>query len=289
MAKESASEGVMSVDDFYFSAVLDEKENAIFPVSDEKYAEELQFQETLMGSVITSQMGNNQEASSPSSLPSPTIQASLPNPTQLDPEPMEAKKEAGESSHCFCEICVERKDSDQMFKKEGCVHSFCSDCITKHVATKIQDSITIVGCPGLDCKVVIDLDDCRSLLPKEVLERWDEALCETLFLGSQRFYCPYKDCSVMLLNDNEEEVIKESECPFCHRLFCAQCYVPWHPGVDCEEFQRMNEDEKGRDDLMFRELANEKKWKKCPHCKYYVERNEGCLHMTCRSVLLSFV
>ncbi|KAL0012733.1 hypothetical protein SO802_007841 [Lithocarpus litseifolius] len=60
------------------------------------------------------------------------------------------------------------------------------------------------------------------------------------------------------------------------------CSVPWHSGVDCEEFQRLNGDEKGRDDLIFRELAKEKKWRRCPLCKYYVERTEGCLHMTCR-------
>ncbi|KAL0012732.1 hypothetical protein SO802_007840 [Lithocarpus litseifolius] len=60
------------------------------------------------------------------------------------------------------------------------------------------------------------------------------------------------------------------------------CSVPWHSVVDCEEFQRLNEDEKDRDDLIFRELAKEKKWMRCPHCKYHVERTDGCLHMTCR-------
>ena len=86
-------------------------------------------------------------------------------------------EEAGESSYSFCEICLERKDSDQMFKTESCVHSFCSDCIGKHVATKIQESITVVTCPGLDCKGVIELDACRAVLPKDVLDRWDETLC----------------------------------------------------------------------------------------------------------------
>ena len=280
MAQESASPKSTCVDDFYSSAVFDEEEAwIIFDVMDEKCAEELQLQEALMGCVIDSRLVNK-EASSSLQLPSsPKIQAVLPT---LEAEPT---KEAGESSHSFCEICVERKDRDEMFKIESCVHSFCSDCIGKHVATKIQESITIVCCPGLDCNGVIELDACRAVLPKDVFERWDKALCEELF-GSQRFYCPYKDCSAMLLNDNEEgEAIRESECPFCHRLFCALCSVPWHSGVDCEEFQRLNEDEKERDDLIFRELAKEKKWRRCPHCKYHVERTDGCLHMTCRSVL----
>ncbi|KAK4587803.1 hypothetical protein RGQ29_018986 [Quercus rubra] len=264
MAQESASPKSTCVDDFYSSAVFDEEEAwIILDVMDEKCAEELQLQEALMGCVIDSLL-INKEASSSLQLPSsPKIQAILPTPEA------EPTKEAGESSHSFCEICVERKDRDEMFKIESCVHSFCSDCIGKHVATKIQESITIVCCPGLDCNGVIELDACRAVLPKDVFERWDNALCEELF--------------AMLLNDNEEgEAIRESECPFCHRLFCALCSVPWHSGVDCEEFQRLNEDEKERDDLIFSELAKEKKWRRCPHCKYHVERTDGCLHMTCR-------
>jgi E3 ubiquitin-protein ligase RNF144 len=282
MAQESASDLTL-VDDFYFSLLFDEEDQGeIFPVSDAKYAEGLQLQEGLMGDLITSQIANNGASSS-----SPTIQASFPAP---NPEPEEATEEAGQSSHCFCDICVERKDNDQMFRNESCVHSFCSDCISKHVATKIQDGITVVSCPGLECKVVLELDDCRSVLPKDVTERWDEVLCRALFGSEMVFYCPFKDCSAMLVNDEEEgEVIRASECPFCHRLFCAQCSVPWHPGVECEEFQSLNESERGRDDLVLRELAHEKKWKRCPNCKYFVDRTEGCLHMTCRSVCFTII
>ncbi|XP_041001417.1 probable E3 ubiquitin-protein ligase RNF217 isoform X2 [Juglans microcarpa x Juglans regia] len=280
MAQESAVGDLMYVDDFFLSILFDvEEENEILPLSDEKYAEELQFQEVLMGSMITSQHANK-GASSSSSFSSPLIQAC--SSTQ-NPEPVEETKEAGESSSCFCEICAERKDSEEMFKNHSCVHSFCSDCISKHVATKIQESITVVSCPELGCETVLTIDACRRVLPKEVQERWDSALCETQVLAFQTFYCPFKDCSAMLLNDNEGgEVIRQSECPSCHRLFCAQCYVAWHPGVECEEYQRLNEDERGRDDLMVRELARERRWMRCPSCKYYVEKTEGCLHITCR-------
>ncbi|XP_065638740.1 putative disease resistance protein RGA3 [Quercus suber] len=150
-----------------------QKDGQLLESIDLEYAEELQFQEVLMGSVITSKLANNEALTLLPLLssPTPTIQAILPTP---EPEPA---KEAGESSYSFCEICVERKDSDQMFKTESCVHLFCSDCIGKHVATKIQESLTVVTCPGLDCKGVIELDACRAVLPKDVLDRWDDALC----------------------------------------------------------------------------------------------------------------
>ncbi|KAL9459982.1 hypothetical protein AB3S75_003225 [Citrus x aurantiifolia] len=272
----------LAVDDLYFSALFDkENQEDFIPVSDEMYAEELQFQEAGMASTISSQMAKSASPSSSlSSPPSLTTQACL-GPQS---EPIEVTVKAGESSLSFCEICCERKEKDQMFKIESCIHSFCSDCISKHVATKIQVGvITRVTCPGLDCKSVLEYDSCKPVLPKEVLELWEEALCQELIDASQRFYCPFKDCSAMLVYENDgETVISESECPFCHRLFCAQCCVPWHPGVNCEEYQRLNVDERSREDLMVRELAKEKKWSRCPHCKYYVERTEGCPHMTCR-------
>ncbi|KAG6725262.1 hypothetical protein I3842_02G024300 [Carya illinoinensis] len=239
MAQESAAGDLMYVDDFFLSMLFDvEEENESLPLSDEKYAEELQFQEVLMGSLISSQNANK----GASSFSLPLIQET--SSTQ-NPEPVEETKEAGQSSSCFCEICADRKDGEEMFKNHSCVHSFCSDCISKHVATKIQESVAVVYCPEVGCEAVLTIDDCRRVLPNEVQERWDKVLCETQILPFQTFYCPFKDCSAVLENDNEGEVIRESECPSCHRLFCAQCYVAWHPGVDCEEYQRLNEDERG--------------------------------------------
>ncbi|CAL5195182.1 unnamed protein product [Lathyrus oleraceus] len=50
------------------------------------------------------------------------------------------------------------------------------------------------------------------------------------------YYCPFKDCSALLVNDGKQDVTS-AECPECHRLFCAQCKVPWHGGIDCDDFQ----------------------------------------------------
>ncbi|KAJ6694863.1 RBR FAMILY RING FINGER AND IBR DOMAIN-CONTAINING [Salix koriyanagi] len=269
------------VDDFYFSALFDEEQGGgggeIFEVSDDMYAEELQFQEVLMGSVIVSQKKNND--------PSSMMIQGTPVLLSISDQPMHTEiiqSGAGESSLSFCEICVERKENGQMFKTESCVHSFCNDCISRHVATKVHDGTIIVTCPGLNCRAVLELDTCRPIMTRTVIDLWEDALCEEVINASQRFYCPFKDCSALLINDNEGEPIIESECPFCHRLFCARCSAPWHSGIECEEFQRLNEDERGREDLMLRELANDKKWSRCTQCKFYVERTDGCPHMLCR-------
>ncbi|XP_028797321.1 probable E3 ubiquitin-protein ligase RNF217 [Neltuma alba] len=217
----------------------------------------------------------------PSSSSSSSASSPWPNP-----ETKHAKSaiKIEEPLEVICEICAETKRPNQMIKNQTCRHSYCSDCMTKHVATKVQDTITAVPCPGLGCKSVYELEACRPWIPKDLLERWDKALCEALFLQVPKFYCPFKDCSAMMLVENEmdQTAARETECPICHRLFCPRCNVPWHHGVDCEEYQGLNENERQREDLLVRQLVKDKKWGRCPKCKFYVEKTQGCLHITCR-------
>ncbi|XP_050235260.1 E3 ubiquitin-protein ligase RSL1-like [Mercurialis annua] len=267
MAGEPVPGDLDFVDDFYFSAILDESdeenehhdvETDSFQVSDAKYAEKLQFQEALMGCVIISQIKSN--------------------------KPSTESPVTGQSSQSFCEICAERKENNEMFATGSCVHSFCSDCISRHVSTKIRESITVVTCPGINCRSVLELDVCRTKLSKRVIDLWEEALCLEMISQWQKVYCPFKDCSALLVNDNEEKgtVMRECECPYCHRMFCAECNVPWHSGVECGVFQTLNQDERGKEDLMVMELAHRNQWSRCPNCRFYVERTEGCPHMICR-------
>ncbi|TYH15392.1 hypothetical protein ES288_A05G038400v1 [Gossypium darwinii] len=143
--------------------------------------------------------------------------------------------EAGESSNSktnqnpsfTCEICIEPKQPNESFNIKGCSHAYCTDCMIKYVASKLQDRITAISCPVENCGGLLEPEYCRNILPKEVFDRWGDALCEAMVLGLQSFYCPYKDCSMLLIDDGGEAV-KELECPNCRRLFCAQCKVPWH-------------------------------------------------------------
>ncbi|XP_030507507.2 E3 ubiquitin-protein ligase RSL1 [Cannabis sativa] len=271
---------VALVDDFYFSLLFDEPSTDILPVSDAKYAEELQFQEALVSSAEATR--NQTTIVTPS-----FFLISSPSPPSIIINVQKPVEEIGQSSEIFCEICTERKPTDEIFPNASCTHSYCSDCIGRHVASKIGESsaVAVVACPGLDCGGVheLEIESCRSILPKEIVEKWDEALCEALLMECEKFYCPFNDCSAVLVREiGEEEVIMESECPICHRLFCARCNVVWHSGIGCEDYQRLNEDERGSEDLMVREMANQKNWKRCPRCKFYVERIDGCLHITCR-------
>jgi E3 ubiquitin-protein ligase RNF144 len=216
-SSSSTTDNETLFEDFDSLALHDHAEE-IFPLFDEEYAEEIQLQ---------------------------VVHANVDTETNLKPVEGESSSQLKKS---YCAICMEAKPVEEMFENQNCSHSFCENCVGSYLAAKIQENTAMVKCPDPNCNGILEPHNCSTLIPKDVFERWGKALCENLVLGSQKFYCPFNDCSAMLVND-EEEVVTASECPHCNRLFCAQCKVSWHSGVDCREFQSLEDGERGRKDL----------------------------------------
>jgi E3 ubiquitin-protein ligase RNF144 len=91
-------------------------------------------------------------------------------------------------------------------------------------------------------------------------------------IGGKRTYCPVKDCSAKMLVDNDND-FAESECPSCACAVARRRYL-----------HRVQEQKGGRgiEDMMLLEMAKGKNWKRCPKCEFFVEKRDGCLHVTCR-------
>ncbi|XP_060190915.1 uncharacterized protein LOC132620254 [Lycium barbarum] len=186
----------------------------------------------------------------------------------------------------ICEICVDEKSMTENFKIMGCNHSYCNQCTANYIASKLQQNITRISCPVLGCNGQLEPYNCRSILPKQVFDRWGDVLCEAMILGCEKFDCPLKDCSALLIDDSScdggDFVVTQSECPECRRLFCAKCKVAWHSGILCEEFQKLNKDEREKEDLQLMQLAKGQEWQRCPRCQIYIVRSSGCAQMRCR-------
>ncbi|XP_024984323.1 E3 ubiquitin-protein ligase RNF144B-like [Cynara cardunculus var. scolymus] len=249
--------------------LLQEDNDEIISKDDAKYAEELQVQEALLASISSSQTTDS--ASSSTHKARTSLGSWLKN----------KEVEIADPTLNICKICLENQESWKMFKNSTCSHSFCYECTSKHATTKIQENNNTIKCPGLNCKSALDFNALRLIIPKDVLMKWDEMLCESTILESHKLYCPFADCSVLLINDDIS--ISKIDCPVCRRSFCAVCRVPWHSEFTCKEFEKLNSKKKGKkDDGMAVALAKKKNWKKCPSCKFFVEKAEGCLHITCR-------
>ncbi|CAN6224465.1 unnamed protein product [Urochloa humidicola] len=184
----------------------------------------------------------------------------------------------------YCTICMETVHIRELFPISGCTHLFCVSCVSQYIAAKVEDNVLSIGCPDPGCRYgALDPEACRDVIPPQLFQRWGAALCDSA-LGSFKFYCPFNNCSALLVDERRhgEAAITNAECPHCRRMFCAQCKVPWHDGITCTEFQRLGKDERARNDHLLRKVAQESKWQRCPKCKMYVERTEGCVYIVCR-------
>ncbi|KAJ3677268.1 hypothetical protein LUZ60_002992 [Juncus effusus] len=186
-----------------------------------------------------------------------------------------------------CTICTEPVPLSHLFTIDPCWHTFCFSCMRNYIASKVYDNILKIKCPDVNCNEFLDPEECKGLIPDELFDRWGLALCE-LTLGVKKFYCPFRDCSMLLMNDGDDGEagavrVTRSECPKCYRLFCAQCKVPWHANMLCDEYQNYRKSSKGVEDVkLLEKLAAQKRWQKCPKCKIFVERIDGCKLIKCR-------
>ncbi|PWA79282.1 IBR domain, Zinc finger, RING/FYVE/PHD-type, E3 ubiquitin ligase RBR family [Artemisia annua] len=177
-----------------------------------------------------------------------------------------------------CRICLEMQDYWKMFKNPTCSHSFCNDCTSKHATTKVQEKVINITCPEPNCNSTLDFNTLRLIIPKDILIKWDDVLCESIIPESDKFYCPFPNCSTLLIKDDKS--IRKTNCPVCKRSLCALCRVPWHSNLTCNEFKKLDISKKA--DEMAIAFAKKNKWKQCPNCNFFVEKAAGCSHITCR-------
>ncbi|XP_022760817.1 probable E3 ubiquitin-protein ligase RNF217 [Durio zibethinus] len=189
------------------------------------------------------------------------------------------QEEEDPDSSFTCEICIEPTLASKKFKNTNiCRHPFCQDCIAKYIEVKIQDNNAKIECPEPSCQYHLDPLVCRPMISATLFSTWCDLLCENCLLGSERSYCPNRNCLALVVNECRGNV-KKAKCPNCKQLFCFQCQTVWHAGYHCEESEQMRD----RNDVLFGQLVERKKWTRCPGCGQCVERLHGCSVVKCSS------
>ncbi|CAN7002419.1 unnamed protein product [Brassica rapa subsp. trilocularis] len=288
----SSTSRTRMVDYYYDPALYDN--NRVFPPCDVNYVKNLHRQEALASSLVTSMEEEINHH------PQPQRHVTLRIKHEEEEPEIKTENEPVEPSSMLCMICMDEKSPSDMFRG-NCTHSYCTECTVRYVETKIGENVAGIKCPDVDCTHLIEPNTCRDLIPRNLMERWDKALCELLFMSSGKVYCPFENCSAMMVVEGGDDKVTVAECPSCHRLFCAQCKVTWHAGIGCKQFQRVGntrkkcsvilngilnitkgKEKKKNVDKLLIQLAKKKQWRRCPSCNFYVEKLVGCMHISCR-------
>ena len=143
---------------------------------------------------------------------------------------------------------------------EECGHSFCKKCIHDYVIYKIS-VLQEITCPQEDCAFSIDAGSrCFQDIPEDYKKKYRKYLLwrQTIDNPNLRL-CPAENCEGVI------ETNVSYACQACRTLFCKECMLKAHEGPCDANFQN-----------------NFKEWKRCPSCSMFIEKAEGCNHMTCR-------
>ncbi|ESQ46663.1 hypothetical protein EUTSA_v10000449mg [Eutrema salsugineum] len=194
---------------------------------------------------------------------------------------VDAKPEQGET----CTICLEEIEKGRMFFTDKCIHRHCFSCVKQYVEVKLLSGI-VPTCLGEGCKLELTLESCSKILTTRVIEMWKRKMKEDSIPPSERIYCPYQNCSMLmskaeLSSSDGSDQSNVRECVKCCGLFCIDCKVPSHTDLSCADYKKLHPDPLV-DDMKLKSLANDNRWRQCLKCRHLIELSHGCNHMTCR-------
>ncbi|KAM0910557.1 hypothetical protein ACQ4PT_014088 [Festuca glaucescens] len=188
-----------------------------------------------------------------------------------------------------CGICMDTLPVFNLFHGLPCKHKFCASCMTTYVEGRIRSSELPIPCPDLTCgrgddddgggRGVLHPEKCKKAIDYGAFVDWGARLTESAIAPGRRAYCPNRRCGIPL-ETSGEVVPARALCLACGYALCATCGMEW--SSDDGAGLGAHDCAKGPDAMLVRKLAHDSRWKRCPSCKMYVERIDGCNRMTCR-------
>ena len=182
----------------------------------------------------------------------------------------------------------------------NCDHPFCLECMKMYLGVKLKDGDSLqFNCP--DCGEFIGREVLLKLLDDADFVRWETLFTDqSLERAGGVLFCPR--CSTHAVKDDIQSTL--AECVNCSFTFCDLCELAWHPG-NCEGFGEMllevsvdttgdaqAQSTKHKQKIKEFEFKSEhlkrKHCRKCPSCKSWIQRDDGCNRMDCTICGTSF-
>ncbi|KAI0645182.1 hypothetical protein C8Q79DRAFT_757152 [Trametes meyenii] len=183
------------------------------------------------------------------------------------------------SKYYSCGICFEGHSEDHIARIGPCGHTYCMECLTGWVTSKIEERRYPILCP--QCMVT---SKNTGAAPSEIIED----IVQQLQLTDRQYgiykYTQMSMFSVMVecrrcrqASWVDKGTYRNSDtikCPSkgCGYVWCKDCSQPINvsgPKHSCDGTSELND------------LMKAKKWKRCPGCKTPMERTTGCNYMMC--------
>ncbi|KAF8715176.1 hypothetical protein HU200_027731 [Digitaria exilis] len=177
-----------------------------------------------------------------------------------------------------CGICFESCPRGTM-SAAACGHPFCSTCWRGYISTAINDGpgCLMLRCPDPSCAAAVGQDMINALADDEDKEKYGRYLRRSYIEDNRKTkWCPAPGCEYaveFVMGSGSYDV----NCN-CSYGFCWNCTEEAHRPVDCATVSKWILKNSAESENMNWILANSKP---CPKCKRPIEKNQGCMHITC--------
>ncbi len=183
-----------------------------------------------------------------------------------------------------CIICLSNlpqdfsKSSDSNLNYSKCEHEICSTCLSKYLEHQITENKLPIKCPKENCKESVKPAFIMKLFKKEE-KLLNKFLNFSLVNNKEISWCPSPKCDYGFICKDDD---LKFDCPKCLKTYCLKCQCEFHNGIICKDYKRKKAKEKDEDEENFLNHARNFKLKQCPECKKWIEKKEGCNHITCK-------
>eukprot|EP01128_Nolandella_sp_AFSM9_P003276 TRINITY_DN1398_c0_g1_i2.p1 TRINITY_DN1398_c0_g1~~TRINITY_DN1398_c0_g1_i2.p1 ORF type:complete len:508 (-),score=45.73 TRINITY_DN1398_c0_g1_i2:100-1623(-) len=180
-----------------------------------------------------------------------------------------------------CPVCLEDVLGKNTFAL-NCGHRYCVDCWKSYLELNLTSTTdgSNSRCPHPQCNELVHEKAFKRLVSKTLYKRY------TLFAQRSQVrcsptlkYCPAPNCAHILKVERRTRLEPvRCHCGFSFCFQCADYNIGDHEPASCqnmEDWTRKATDESANVLWM---IANTKK---CPKCRNSIEKNGGCMHITC--------
>ena len=199
-----------------------------------------------------------------------------------------AKKEIKD---LLCLACFDSYDKPSDLYHPQCGHGLCQECFVNYIDARIDGGPTcklikcvMPKCEYYFCHTAVERD-CSS--PEQYTRYINYFIDDYIGSSMKHNYCPNATgCdNIVELQNLPSDATDYPEIDIvclCGHFYCMKCKMFGHEPLTCDEYKEW-EDKIGTtiEDLKDKEWIK-KNTRPCPKCKAAIEKNEGCMHMTCK-------
>ncbi|GIL57550.1 hypothetical protein Vafri_12725 [Volvox africanus] len=189
-----------------------------------------------------------------------------------------------------CLICFDTYPLGEM-RSAACKHYFCKECWRGYISNALSSGPACLDlrCPSTECtgKACVPSSLILELASPEDQAKYAAYMIRSYVEdNSAMSWCTGKNCenAIQCLIDRAPGEALDVICT-CSATFCFNCKEEAHRPVSCDTVTKWLTKNSAESENMNWILANTKP---CPKCSRPIEKNQGCMHMTCSQCRFEF-